>query len=389
MSPLWSLSILLLLSLPFLSVQFGLEFTLYSRLTAYYGIFQYTDEELLGIIKTANTARVQDSQSYLASLNSRHSQTDSRQSQTVSRQSQTVPPSVDLVICIVTLSRETNDGYRPQYLLQSAAAFHREVATYSGNMVVSLVLCDVEEESGNHPELETIQGVFTVITRRHSHTGDTRKGMHRLEKEKQDYSYCLEEGARIYNGTKAVLMVEDDTLPLPGLIRNLGNILEHRNNNNTAFIKLFHPPRLLGYIQPEPHRWVEWVCLALLILTLDHLVFHRPRPSPTTLLLHLLLVMLLLEAVGRQTLLQLRPNYYLVPAPECCTPANVFPSSSIPKVVTALANITCKAGLAKDYALVSVVKSTGLEAWSVQPNLVTHVGAVSTLHTHINVHIHP
>lgn len=376
MSPLWILgTVLLTVLLPILSLQFGLKFTLYSRLATYYGILQESDEELLVNIKAANSARVLDSESYLASL-------DWSQGQVTSSE-------VGLVICIVTLSRETRDGYNPHYLLQSAAAFHREVAAYSGDLGVTLLLCDVEDQDRKHPDLDSLAAIFPVLTRRSSERGSHRKGIHKLEKEKQDYTFCLEEAARQHNRSRAVLMVEDDSLPLPGLLRNIGDILARRSRHNTAFIKLFHPEHLLGYIQPEPHRWVEWVSLALLILTLDYLVFHRPRPSLATLLLHLLLVMLLLEAVGRQTLLHLRPNYYLVPAPECCTPANLFPSPSIPRVLASLANITCHGGLAKDYALVEMVRRTGLESWSVQPSLVRHVGAVSTLHTDVNVRIQP
>jgi len=378
MSRIWILLAVFIIILPIVSFKFDLKFTAYSRLANYYGVFEEPDSKLLSKLKKENSARILESELYLASLPSN---------------TKPVPiDEVELVICIVTLSRKTGDGYIPRYLFQSAAAYHKETSDYyrenaMNNMTVALILCDVEDKDGDHPDVDNLQQCFPIIRRRERDPSSVKK-VSSLEREKQDYAFCLEAAMKQYNTSQAVLMVEDDSLPLPGLLHNLRDMLARRSHYNTAFIKLFHPQRLLGYIQPEPHRWVEWVSLALLLMLLDHLLFRGTPPSfSLPFLLKLILVMLLLEVVGRQTILDLRPNYYLVPAPDCCTPANLFPVHNIPKVISTLANITCKKNMAKDYALVEMVSITGLQSWSVQPNLVRHVGAVSSLHTDINVHI--
>ena len=50
---------------------------------------------------------------------------------------------------------------------------------------------------------------------------------------------------------------------------------------------------------------------------------------------------------GRQVVLEFLPEYNLVPAPDCCTPANFFPSFNIPSVIKYLESITCDSKYAK------------------------------------------
>jgi len=199
--------------------------------------------------------------------------------------------------------------------------------------------------------------------------------VNRLEKEKQDYLFCLEAASK-FKPSEGVLLVEDDSLPGPQLVANLDHLVRRQPRGETAFVKLFHPPPLLGYINPEPYRWVEWVSLSLLLL----LILKLPLSLP-----HLITAMLFCEVVGRQNLLAIRPNYSLVPAPHCCTPANLYPAASIPKVLTFLNSTRCGPGLAKDFALVKLLKEQSLHAWAVEPNLVTHIGAVSSLATGVNL----
>ena len=74
-----------------------------------------------------------------------------------------------------------------------------------------------------------------------------------------------------------------------------------------------------------------------------------------------------------------------VPAPDCCTPANLYPGSNIEKVANSLESISCGYNKAKDFALVDVLTNTGLRAWYLQPNLVRHIGAYSSIRAGVNV----
>ena len=113
-----------------------------------------------------------------------------------------------------------------------------------------------------------------------------------------------------------VLMVEDDTVPSPGIFPVLHSVLRRRQLDRLAYIKLYHPYDLLGYLNPEPHRWLEWLALSSLLVFLYHLVKTGTntdmRKRPQTYLLQIILVMSLLELLGRQAFLNILPIYSLV-----------------------------------------------------------------------------
>ena len=71
------------------------------------------------------------------------------------------------------------------------------------------------------------------------------------------------------------------------------------------------------------------------------------------------------------------PQPYL--APDCCTPANVFPRRQIPHVVSALQAFKCRQGFAKDHALDAIKWRHETGAFLIEPNLVEHIGFYSTL----------
>ena len=54
-------------------------------------------------------------------------------------------------------------------------------------------------------------------------------------------------------------------------------------------------------------------------------------------------------------------------------------------MVDSLESIPCGYNKAKDFALVDVAARTGLRAWYLQPNIVTHIGAYSSIRPGVNV----
>ena len=77
---------------------------------------------------------------------------------------------------------------------------------------------------------------------------------------------------------------------------------------------------------------------------------------------------------------RLSPRFYsVVPAPNCCTVAIVFPRRQIPGVVAALRVVNCRRGFAKDAALDEIKGRHETGAYLVEPNLVKHIGFYSTL----------
>ena len=79
---------------------------------------------------------------------------------------------------------------------------------------------------------------------------------------------------------------------------------------------MFPPLRLQGYLHPEPHRWLEWVSVSLMLVMATHgarlWLGSGGAMSWRRMLMSTLMVMCALEIIGRQTIIQFLPLYNLV-----------------------------------------------------------------------------
>lgn len=139
-------------------------------------------------------------------------------------------------------------------------------------------------------------------------------------------------------------------------------------------------------IQPEPWRIGEWIALATLPALCCTLWCSSRvnRKWWRHFLYFLVYFMLLTAAIGRPHVIQLRrlwPGAYsLLPATECCTPAVVYSRTSALQVAQHLASRRCRRGYAKDAVLYDYYRSGGAgDAYVVEPNLIKHIGAKSSL----------
>ena len=224
-----------------------------------------------------------------------------------------------------------------------------------------------------------------------------------LEKEKQDYLFCLNETLKFK--PRYSLLIEDDALVHDSFF----DILHHVINNkiekrllhddyqilkeNITYVKLYHPPRVNVYLGIEIHRIFELIGVSFILGTLLHLSYLQARGSSLNLacasktLLHFMFILyaiLVMCAIGRPYFLNLRtlfpPHLYnLVPASECCTPAMLFPYRGAHTVLSHLTNTTCRKHFGKDMALEGLRKNPRYQAYMVEPNLVTHIGMYSAL----------
>lgn len=238
--------------------------------------------------------------------------------------------------------------------------------------------------------------------------------MNIFEKEKQDYLYCLNATAGGYAGgvfnnnnipssssppSDAVLVVEDDAYPEPDIFGVLDDVVHSRSRRvaefrSALFFKLYHPERLLGYLNPEPTRILEWILFSAVAasflrcalgVVVSSVIFRRRRAK-----VHVyqwffcfLFAMSAFELLDRNAVLQWRrldPRLYaVVPAPNCCTQLLLFPRRQIPGVVSALSAVSCRSGFAKDAALDDIKRRHRIGAFLIEPNLVKHIGFYSTL----------
>ncbi|KAE8299955.1 Transmembrane protein 246 [Larimichthys crocea] len=186
-----------------------------------------------------------------------------------------------------------------------------------------------------------------------------------------------------------MVVLEDDALPRQDFFTVVKDLLSRRFALQTLYVKLYHPERLQRYWNPEPYRILEWVGLGLVGATALLLSFpywnscsfsSRCRPATSSSSLYF---MAAAELLGRHLLevRRLSPQLYAVsPATECCTPAMLFPGNSSLRVAEYLDGSFCVKGNAKDMVLYRMARTIpGGRSHSVEPNLITHIGAYSSV----------
>ena len=320
--------------------------------------------------------------------------------------------SLDIVISIVTVSRNRHriDSYEPKYLSQVLATLLKltqEAILNDFPYSLHLEICNVDFDPATYAEAQHLSKYVTMVSRfNKTHlTFDNQ-----LEKEKKDYVFCLNQAQK--HNTRYVLLLEDDALPIPEFFTVLKHTIvahldkkyqrgEFRENaERVAFVKLYHPQRLIGFLSIEPERLPEWFSIAVILTMFSALIYKQiyltdNAASKISLyfltfafFVYYLLVMLV---IGRANLIEIRrflpPHLYsYVPAPECCTPAMLFPQSGAETLVNYLNSVQCKAKFGKDIALEQFLHDSENPEWTaymVQPNLVTHIGMYSSLRTAI------
>ncbi|XP_017290461.1 transmembrane protein 246 [Kryptolebias marmoratus] len=294
----------------------------------------------------------------------------------------------ELLVIVVTARR--HDGRNFHYLLQVMRRLSGIVKSCGAWRCAEVLLCDVESDPLENPDARLLEPYFKVV--RYTAQERRRNGgqINTFEREKQDYVFCLRKGWELAK-PQNMIVLEDDALPREDFFSVVKNLLSRRFALHTLYIKLYHPERLQRYWNPELYRILEWVGLGLfgataLLLTLP---FWNPCSFSFTLSVsHLvffaLYFMAVAELMGRHYLLEARrisPQLYAVsPATECCTPAMLYPGNASARVAEYLEGSFCYKGNAKDMVLYQMARTIpGERSHSVEPNLVTHIGAYSSV----------
>lgn len=295
-------------------------------------------------------------------------------------------PRPHLLVTVVTARR--TEGQDFHYLLQVMQRLAGLLASCRGQHCAQVLLCDVESGPRENEDAVLLEGRFRTVRRsaeeRRRRSGEEEVNM--FEREKRDYVFCLQKGWEMLR-PQNVVVLEDDAQPRSDFFLVIQDLLTRSFSHDTLYVKLYHPERLQRYWNPEPYRLLEWMGLGLLTSSLLLLVLPYCSSFNFTtrhLLFFSLYIMALAELVGRHYLLELRrssPQLYAVsPATECCTPAMLFPGNSSARAAGYLDGSFCAKGNAKDLMLFHMVRSLpGERAHSLEPNLVTHIGAFSSV----------
>lgn len=295
----------------------------------------------------------------------------------------------DLLVTVVTARRR--DGRDFHYLLQVMQQLSA-ILPSCGRRCAEVLVCDVERAPLDNQDASLLEAQFKVIRRSPEEHLRNWEQINTFEREKRDYVFCLRRGWELLRPRNMVVL-EDDALPTPDFFSVITHLLSRRFSRHTLYVKLYHPERLQRYWNPEPYRLLEWVGLGLVLASA--LLLRAPSRSPrwfsftlswAHLLFFTLYFMAAAELLGRHYLLEARrlsPQLYAVtPATECCTPAMLFPGNSSLRVAEYLDASFCTEGKAKDTVLYQLLRTVpGERAHSVEPNLVTHIGAFSSVRT--------
>ncbi|KAK2874126.1 hypothetical protein Q8A67_021279 [Cirrhinus molitorella] len=301
---------------------------------------------------------------------------------------ETIAKKPDLLVTIVTTRRGEGRDYH--YLLQVAQQLQSLLKACGDKPCAEVMLCDVESGHALNEDALLLEKQFLVVRRSPDERWQSRDVANIFEKEKRDYVYCLRKGWDLMK-PRNVVVLEDDAYPLTDFFPAVKNLLSRRFALDTLYIKLYHPERLQRYWNPEPYRILEWIGLGLFWATIILLFLSHYTPlsftfSPPHFLFLALYVMAVAELAGRHYLLEIRrvsPQLYAVcPATECCTPAMLYPGNASIRVAEYLDQAACAQGNAKDMVLYKIARSRpGEKAHSVEPNLIKHIGAYSSVRT--------
>ncbi|KAK2180592.1 hypothetical protein NP493_437g05022 [Ridgeia piscesae] len=304
--------------------------------------------------------------------------------------------AVDLTVAVVTVNRSGGKrslGYLTQVVAELDKMFKADV-----HFKKAMFICNTFAGPGQHEEAEDLARYFPVETR--FPRGNVEHAIRDIfEKEKRDYVYCLQKALQY--PTNHVIMIEDDAVPRRDMLDILKHVLDTRVEKryksgelvvrDWAYVKLFHPDRWLGYTR-DLLQIIELISIGVvggsLYLLASLLLFRSHdlsslRRKYKTFLCGALYCILVAVVIGRQNVhavQRLSAYFYSVsPAPDCCSPAILFNAETAIEISSHLATTTCNSRLSLDLAMSQFAHAQGFTTLLVQPNVVRHIGLISTL----------
>lgn len=286
----------------------------------------------------------------------------------------TVTPEFCFVIISVSRPAET------KFLTQVVAALLPQLP-HSGS-----VFTVYNAEGPTHKEAMKLSAIVPVD----SYMGNVSPS--KYSKEKSDYVHALE---WCHNkSARFSVILEDDALPQQDFIPRLRLILDYRMSKNSIkwmFLKLYYPEKWQGWAKERTAELI--LCsiaggfiLTLLVHGLQFLI-HKTLAVDYGILVQFLfssiLITYMLVGLGRPHWIALRGvSPYLssvVYAPGCCTPAVLYPHTHLTDLIRYLKMVNCSNSFPVDLAMDEYADKRGLHRLLAVPNLVKHIGFVSSL----------
>jgi hypothetical protein len=314
---------------------------------------------------------------------------------------------------------ESNDHIVISILYSKQNSDHREGKFYIGQVLYHLLknhqsrflitLCEnnnTNEQTSDGIELiRHLLPVFIVNSKSESLI-DT------YEREKQAHLQCILANFQSFPNVNYLLLLQDDAEPISQYFYyQLSSLIDsrikqqwptHGHRKQPAFIKLYHPRWLIGYLNPSFYVISQLFAMSFLItffgfsfyrILTQARIFNKNNPPKFSLKNHkflfcfvfyfflITLVLILLDHSNVSwTWRSLHPSFYSIyPAPSCCIPAVLFFRETYMDIIDYLSNIQCHKNYAIDTAFDDLPKRTRLQTYLVEPNLLHHIGLYSRL----------
>ncbi|XP_019619444.1 PREDICTED: transmembrane protein 246-like [Branchiostoma belcheri] len=317
---------------------------------------------------------------------------------------------VEMVIGFVTIKRrgEIKDGgeYEPRYLLQTVAGLLQEKLPETTHVII----CNVETDPSLHTDAVFLSEFLTVASRYSKH-GAAKPPGHLQDKEREDYLFCLNQSLT-YN-PKYVLLLEDDSLVVPGALDVLDYVIDNKIEEgrlsfepSKTLAKLYSPLSLQRDFYSDKQsrifrNMLELLSIGLLggslLRILYFPVFVGIRENSNQRLFDRYFVasfvccVLAALAVSRPHLLELRrlskQLYMILKANDCCTQAILYHKEIAEAIVSQFEKGLVPDWYPIDAGLDHLAEKLGIAHVCVEPNLFTHIGMYSALHEGENVYL--
>ncbi|CAF4406858.1 unnamed protein product, partial [Rotaria socialis] len=249
------------------------------------------------------------------------------------------------------------------------------------------------------------------------------------EREKQAYLQCILANFQSFPNANYLLLLQDDAEPNSDNFYNeLLSLIDNRiqqqwpldgQRKQPAFIKIYHPRWLIGYLHPSIYIIIQLFATSLFLTlfffflfylyetmmqnkqniyqiqsqyysrsSISNYIFWSNLISNNGKLLYFIFyfflitfVLILLDHSNVSwTWRSLHPTFYAIyPAPSCCLPGVIHFRQTYTQVIEYLNSIECNKNYAIDTAFDDLPKRTNLQTYLVEPNLVHHIGLYSRL----------
>ncbi|KAG9663105.1 hypothetical protein KCU64_g1534, partial [Aureobasidium melanogenum] len=299
-------------------------------------------------------------------------------------------PSPDPVICvgIVTVKRDP-----VQYLNKTIGSMLAGL-TVEERSAIHIRLLFAETEPQMHPDhnqrwlshLESAES-YNLTTKDLEHLKELENARNFFEKGVFDYIYmlnqCLDHATAPF-----IAIFEDDIIFADGwLSKTVKGLAELRQSTNWLYLRLFYTETSLRWRTDQDfwfrHLWLTVILVAFLSALVLIILRHSYKPLRNILTNHAIITMALITVPAFTILYFMVGKYNIHPLSGvermdkygCCTQALVFPRAQVPDLVAYLARR--KAGQT-DTMIEEYADEFGLERYALAPQVVQHVGLVSS-----------